>query len=141
MKIEPREYTITVESEGGRITGATIHELPHDLWGLGEERDLNSDTWVSLGSFGGKFYGGCGEGRQYDTFGQALLGTLYDELQVHCPGIPDGTTFKCEYDGAIYLYAVQGVHVVPVARIPAEPEIRTEFYELGPSRTMGDRYE
>ena len=70
--------------------------------------------WMSVrvGEALGKFYGGCGEGEEYDTFEEAMHRELYDEYQVSdVLKEKDFFVVKAD-DGKDYQFKAVGVHIV-----------------------------
>ena len=65
------------------------------------------------------FYGGCGEGRTFDTWQEAIHSSLYDLYQ-YTPELTEGDTFQVTYLGETAYFACEGVHVVMVKAL--EPE-------------------
>jgi len=58
-----------------------------------------------------KFYGGMGEGQEFDNWGDAMLVSLYDQYQVN-ENMKDGDIIVASYQGEVKTFMCQHVHVV-----------------------------
>lgn len=58
-----------------------------------------------------KFYGGMGEGAEFETWQDAVHASLYDAFQVYSE-LKNGDTFIAVYQDEIAKFVCQGVHVI-----------------------------
>lgn len=58
-----------------------------------------------------RYFGGMGEGLEFDNWQDAIHSSLYDAFQVH-DELHDSDTFTVKYNGEICEFACEGVHVL-----------------------------
>lgn len=110
-------YTVKITENATNYAQADIVELPDVYLHFGHlnfrnVRNAKTGRYDSVKGVD-RFFGGMGEGSEFETWQDAIHTSLYDAYQCY-DELKEGDTFLTEYRGGTKLFRCDGVHVIPV---------------------------
>jgi hypothetical protein len=103
------DYQVILTENSAKIDGRPdvyLHFAKHDFRTVWNPETGRHDIVKNLPTF----FGGMGEGREYDTWQNAILASLYDCYQVE--DFKTFDTFTVEFEGETAIFECIGFHVI-----------------------------